>query len=827
MDLRYIFRTLARTPGFTAVAVATLALGIGITTVVFTIYGSVALRPLPVPSPQQMVRFGWRTGGFSSGQFSWSEYERLSKTVQSFSPVLASSTPQTIIFNLPDSKADAGDVVRVRFVSANYFDALGITPKIGRAFASGDPAVAMVSHDFWTRKLHSDPEIDGKALRLKGGVLSGVFSIVGVAPGKFAGTGVPPQSPDLWIPASAQILAMPGVDWIHDNNAREWQVLARRRPGVTVAQGSAELAVLGGKWPLEAGKPVHLNAVRATFFQTDGGAFEGFVTVCAILMVAVVLVLVIGCVNLTHLIAARNSGREHETALRLALGASRWRLMRQLCGESLVIGLLGGTVGLILSIWTCNWLAVRASELIQEITNGTVGVALDLSPDWQVLAWTATISVMTGIAVGILPALRASRGDVNSTLKQGRGAAGVISIRRSGNLLLTIQVASCLILLAAAGLLFRGVSRSADIDAGFNLKNLAVVGMDTRSIAGSPSARLKLQRQAVQRMQELPEIASVAWADRVPFLGTGSGLFRNEKGAVLPCIFNGVSDGYFATLGIPLITGRTFTQQEIEREQPVALISESTARRLWPGRDALGRRITLATNWLRDAAAHESLTVIGVVKTVRSTYLSKEDEGYVYIPRRLHDAGALFLVRTRTPPDKSFKSLSAALAEIQSDLPARTYMVGMEQGPVRIQELMVRAPAVSASVLGGLALMLACLGIYGVVSHLVSQRTREIGIRISLGAERWDVISVVGGQTLRPVAWGAVAGLLGAFCVSGLLQALIVMPDAPDLTYGAGAFDPVAFLGVLSVLGAVVVIAAFMPMRRAMLVEAAVALRHE
>ncbi len=498
--------------------------------------------------------------------------------------------------------------------------------------------------------------------------------------------------------------------------------------------------------------------------------------------------------------------------------------MRQLCAESLVIGVFGGMVGLILSIWTCNWLAVRASELIQEITNGTVGVTLDLSPDWRVFAWTAAISVTTGIAVGILPALRASSRDVNSTLKQGRGAAA--GMGRNRNFLLTIQVASCLILLAAAGLLFRGVSRSANINPGFSLKNLAVVGLDTRSIAGSPSARLELQRKAVQRMLELPQIASVAWADRVPFLGTGTGLFRNEKGATLPCVFNGVSGGYFTTLGIPLLAGRTFTPQEIEREQPVALISESTARRLWPGQDALGRTITPATNWLRDVAAHNSLTVIGVVKTVRSTYLSKEDEGYVYIPRRLHAAGTLFLVRTRTAPDTSFKSLSAALAEIHSDLPAQTFMVAMQQGPVRIQELMAQAPAVAVSVLGGLALLLACLGIYGVVSHLVSQRTREIGIRIALGAERWDVISAIGRQTLHPVAWGAVIGLLGACGVSGLLQALIVMPDAPDLTYGAGAFDPVAFLGVLSVLGAVVVIAAFMPMRRAMLVEAAVALRH-
>lgn len=296
---------------------------------------------------------------------------------------------------------------------------------------------------------------------------------------------------------------------------------------------------------------------------------------------------------------------------------------------------------------------------------------------------------------------------------------------------------------------------------------------------------------------------------------------------MLGCIFNGVSDEYFATVGIPLFAGRTFTKQEIEQQPPIAVISESTARRLWPGQDALGRRIAPATTWLRGVAGQESFTVIGVVKTVRSTYLSKDDEGYVYLPRRLNDAGGLFLVHTRGLPDSSFKSLSTALAQVNANLPARTFIVSMEQGPVRIQELMAQAPAVAAAVLGGLALVLACLGIYGVVSHLVSHQTREIGIRIALGAARCDILTVVGSQTLRPVAWGAAAGLLGAFVVSGLLRTLIVMPDVPDLTYGAGAFDPITFLSVLFVLGAVVVVAVFIPMQRAIQVEPAVALRNE
>ncbi len=417
MGLRYILRKLSSTPGFTLMAVATLALGIGINTVVFTLYSSVAFRQLPVRAPGEMVRLRWRSGGGPSDQFSWSEYQRLATTAHSFGAVIATSAPQTIFCKLPDAVAGSAEVVRVRLVSGNYFDALGITPQVGRRFGADDRAVAWVSHDFWERKLHADPEIYGKTLSVQGVALA----IVGVAPEKFVGTGVPPQAPDVWMPASGQALIAPGVDWMHDDGAREWQVLARRRAGVIRGQYAAELAVLSEAWPREMGKPVQLDGIPATFFQTDGGAFEGFVAVCMSLMVAVGLVLLIGCVNLTNLIAARNTGRAHEVALRRALGANRGRLVRQFCAESLVLGVLGGAAGLFLSDWACKWLSATANELVQKIANGAAGLSLDLAPDWRVVAWTTVLSVITGVAVGILPALRASGGDISATLRQGGG----------------------------------------------------------------------------------------------------------------------------------------------------------------------------------------------------------------------------------------------------------------------------------------------------------------------------------------------------------------------------------------------------------------------
>jgi hypothetical protein len=389
------------------------------------------------------------------------------------------------------------------------------------------------------------------------------------------------------------------------------------------------------------------------------------------------------------------------------------------------------------------------------------------------------------------------------------------------------QIASCLVLLTAAGLLFRGVTGSATTDPGFEVKHLAILGINTRAIAGFPAARVGVLRQAIDRIRNAPETQSVAWADRPPFIGHGSGDFTNGEGGNMNCLFDGISDRYLETLGVPLLAGRNFTTEEIDSEAPVAVVSETTAKRLWPGRSPLGRRIGAEARWVRQQSGHSGFTVIGVVKTVRSTYLSKEDSGFVYMPRALHDTPAMLLIRTRTAPEKAFQSFATALAVVNSNLPSRSFMIGMEQGPLRIQMLMAQAPAVTASVLGCLALLLACLGIFGVVSRMVAMRTREIGLRLVLGATKSDVIRLIAGQTFRPVLWGAGVGLLASLGVSALLNSLVSMPDSPDLTYGAGAFDPVTFPAVLAVLTVVVFLAGLVPVRRATLVEPAVALRDQ
>lgn len=819
MDLRYALRMLSRSPGFTAVAVLTLALGIGINTIVFTLYGAVALKPIAARAPRELVRVSGTRNGYRVELFSYAEYDRMRGQAQSFSDVIATSDPQTIIGRMPQAKGES-EVFRARLVSGNYFSGLGVSPPLGRGLLPEDREAVVLSHEFWRTRFASNPSVLTQAIQVQGSALH----IVGVAPARFAGTGVPPQMPDMWIPLAVQAQVLPVMDWQHDGSARFLQVLGRRKPGLPVEQASAELEVLAQRWPLVDGKPMHLAARSATFFQADGGEFATFMVICQVLLVAVGLILLIGSINLVNLLFARHSAREREFAVRLAMGAGRFHLVRQLCNESLLLGILGGAAGLLLSLWACEWIRLAIAGALQRLSGGIMAVHLDISPDWQVFGYTAAVSAITGLAIGLWPAVRASRGDVVSVLKQSSG--GPAGARGKRGVLIGAQVAACLMLLAGAGLLFRGVWRSGSIDPGFDVKHVLVVGVPVRTAASTEAAQTALLRHAADRIRAIPGVAEVSWSERPPFLGHGSFDVRGEHGAWVNVLFNQVSDRYLATLGIPLVSGRNFTPEETEIGAPVIVISDVAARAIWPGQDPLGRTIP-RDEWLKRFLPRESYTVIGVVKGVRSTYLSKPDVGFIYYPKPLAGAFGGFLVRTRSSRDSVSRAILAQLGAIHPDLPAQTFMAGLDEAPMQLQRMMAEAPAMVASALGALALLLASLGIFGLVSHMVTLRTREIAIRVSLGAQIRDVVRTVMGQTMRPVAIGAGIGLAGALGISALLAKLIVTVDAPDLTYGAGAFDPVTFCGSLAVLTAVIAVASIVPVRRATRIAPADALRNE
>ncbi|HLK62168.1 MAG TPA: ADOP family duplicated permease [Bryobacteraceae bacterium] len=821
MDLRYAFRILLRSPGFTTIAVLTLALGIGINTIVFTIYSALALKPIAASAPEQLVRISGSQNGLPLELFSYPQFDQIRQQSRSFSDVIATSDPQLLAGRLPQAAVGDASILRARLVSINYFSALGVRPSLGRGFLPDDSEVAVISHDFWTSKFAADPEILTKTIQVR----SASLRIVGVAPDRFAGTGAPPQMPDLWIPAVAQAAVLPGVDWVHDDSAHQWQLLARRLPSVTVAQASAEMEVIARAWPLVDGKPAHLSARAATFFQIDSGEFEVLGWVCAILMVAVGLILLIGSINLVNLLFARHAAREREFAVRRALGAGRLRLVRQLCIESVVLGIAGGIGGLLFSLWASEWIRAEVSGMVDRLTGGLRGVFFDVSPDWHVFVFTAAISLFTGVAVGLWPAVKASLSDVSFALKQS--AAGPAGRRHTRAILIGAQVAACLVLLAGAGLLFRGVWRSSVVDPGFDLRHAMIVGINAQAVAPNTASQVELLRLATERIAAVPGVASVAWTDRPPFLGHGTGGFNNEHGADFACLFNLVSENYFDALGIPVVAGRVFTRQEIENNGPVVVINDVAARQAWPGQDPIGRRVS-GLEWMkRDIPNAGSFTVIGVVKGVRSTFLSKPDQAYLYFPRPLGRSFGSLLVRTYAAPEGAGRAILSGLGAINPNLPAQTFVVAMDKAPIEIQRMMAEAPAVTALMLGVLALLLASLGIFGVVSQLVVQRTREIAIRVSLGAQSGDVIRMVTGQTLRPVAIGALVGLAGSLSISGVLRKMVITPDMPDLTYGSGAFDPITFGGVLMVLTLVIVIASFVPVRRATRIAPAEALRNE
>jgi predicted permease len=790
MDFRLAFRTLTRAPGFTAVAILTLALGIGLNTVVFTIYNAVALKPIAARAPGELVRIAGAQNGNRLEEFSHQQYQQIRDTAQSFSGVVAISAPQAI--------AAEREVLNIRLVSPDYFSVLGVPAAVGRTFVPDDEQTAVLSYDYWTRARDSDASVVSSIIRSTAGPLR----IVGVAPAGFAGTGRPPRTPDLWLVLPRKAEAAPLLE-----------LLARRKPGVTVQQASAEVEVLARSWPLVNNQPAHLAAKAATFFQTDSaGEFETFTTVCKVLLAAVMLILLIGSINLVNLLYARNTARQGEFAVRLAIGARRSHIVRQLCTESLLIGLAGGAGGLLLSIWACESIRAAIARTVERVTAGVLGVHLDVSPDWRIFLYTVAVSAISAIAIGIMPSLRASRRDVMTALKtSGAGALG----RRGRNVLIAAQVAACLVLLAGAGLLFRGVWRSTSVDPGFDIHHVAVLGGPVKTMSG-----------LTDRIKAIPGITSVAWADRPPFLGHGSAGFENEAGKQIPCLFNMVTGEYFETLGIPLLTGRTFTQAESDTSAPVAIISDVAARAAWPGQDPIGRRIG-GLRWVKQYTGHDSYTVIGVVKGVRSTYLSKPDEPFLYFPRPRTNTYGGMLLRLRTTPEAARCAIFAVLSDVGPDLPVRTYMVGLDGAPLEIQRLMAQAPAVAAGILGTMALLLASLGVFGLVSQLVVQRTRELAIRISLGAQRRDIVRTVLGQSLRPVIAGGVLGMAGAAGISVVLGSLVRVPDMPDLTYGAGAFDPALFTGTLAVLALVVLAASLAPLRRANKIAPADALRTE
>jgi len=851
-DLRYALRILKKTPVFTAVAVLTLGFGIGLNTTLFSVVDIVALKPIPVRDSGRIVRlerwFASGARGDPQYAFSLQEFHYLAEHSKVFSSLIATSFPLSVAASLPldaararTSKAVMGppEPAAAQLVSANYFSELGAAPVLGRAFledegkAPGADPVVILSYPYWQKRFAGDPLILGKTIKIN----DTAFTVVGVAPRQFLGTGNPPFLVDLWTLLSMQPQVVPGQDWLNHPLDYEVQMLGYLSPGISMKRAEADSSVLERRFAQD--HPVPDNAVlsglnalnlKTTAITVQSVTFFGntedirFKAIVVLLMTIVGMVLLIACANLANLLLAKAAGRQNEIAVRLALGAGRKRLVRQLLTESVLLAVIGGAVAILFSLWGSRvlWLAV------EQFAGMHSAFVKQIPPDARVFAYTLLLSVCTGVLFGLSPALRSSRTDLTHSLKDSGTAFGHrLDRSHLRGLLVGGQIAISTTFLIVAGLLAHGMIRSQTTDPGFEVRNVYPVPLPyTHDVTRNQA----LRQQSLNRLQSVPEIADVTITDYVPLRSTWTtqvtvpNASRPSTSETIQTGARHVSCTFFETLGIPIVRGRTFSRQESQSGASIAIVSAALGRQAWHGADPLGKQIELQTG------RHEwtVFEVVGVAGDVRSLNISRVDPAFVYLPTTSEHLQDYFgLVRVNGSAQRAMTAVRTILEQAEGRLWPEFNPLSLQDGAVESQILMAKTFTLSATFLAAVALLLASIGVYGVMAFLVSQREKEIGVHMALGATRGDVLTLMLRQGMRPVAFGVVFGVLGALAISGVLRAILIFPGSVDVLYGGRWFDPATFLGLASLLATIALLACYLPARRATGVEPMIALRHE
>jgi macrolide transport system ATP-binding/permease protein len=849
-DIRFGFRMLQKNPGFAAAAVITLALGIGVNTTIFSAFDALVLRPRAVKDPDHLAFVFRTTADEVHGRFSYPDYLYYRDHSKSFSDlallafgmaVTSSELPATgsgsaprvagaIGLQLPQLLQGSAQPIGCFFVSGNYFSMLGAVPLQGRLIQPEDDQpnaapVVVMSGNFWQREFRSDPNVIGSVMHLNGVA----FTVIGATPVDYVATA--PDVPDLWAPVVARMsLGSVSSEDLENRQVIVGEPQGRLKPGVSFADAQAEIGVLASQ--LRALDPEDKRNEGAIVIPGKNDLallepMEWALIVAA--MAAVALLLLIACANVASLMLARAAARRKEIAVRLALGAGRWRLLRQLLTETMMLGVLAGAVGLPLASGMLHLLIGQIASTLPSFW-GTI--VLQISPDIRIFLYTLLISCAAGVAFGLVPAFQASKVDVNSAIKEeGAGFGLRISRSRLRGLLIATQMAACLILLINSALLLRGSQRALKIDLGYDTQRVAYVEMyDPAKLHYSQQRLLQLNRDFIQGFEGIPGVRSVAQASRGPIGGIRSvtvvpvGTESSSPNDAPDAGYSYVSANYFETMAIPILRGRVFSRAEAEGQAPVVVISEATARRFWPREDAIGKRVKIGSEKQTMSFPGQtdpfiaSSEVIGISGDVRSMDLTKIDESYIYLPlSQSRQWTSTLLARTDVDPALVLPVLGKVIRRVDPSLP----VIGAPLNAMVSTDphfVISRVGGVLASIVGVLGLLLACIGVYGMVSYMVAQRTREIGIRMALGARSGHVLRLVMVEGFRPILTGSVIGLLASAAISRLLAATL---------FGLNPVDAVSFFGVSFILCAIAVLATYFPARRAMRVDPIVSLRYE
>ena len=798
-DFRHAIRTLLKAPGFSTIVIVVLAMGIGANTAIFSVVNGVLLRPLPFVDSSRLVAIQSHTsrGTDGSGSFpDFADWKAQSSVIDRMAGYVGGSMNMT-------GNGEATSLTAA-FVTSDLVPLLGATPMIGRSFARGDDqpgaaGVALVSESLWRNRFSHDPAIIGRGVRLDGQA----FTIVGVMPSAFQ---FPIQAAriDLWLPFDANTLL---AQWKDQRGAHFMHVLGRLRPGTTIEQAQSELTTISAR--LSAAYPRSNSDRGAQVVPLQSLLVHDFKLGLLVLMCAVAAVLLIACSNVANLLLARGMARQREMAIRSVLGASRARLVRQLLTESIIVAAAGGALGVLLALWGLAGLVAASPVDIPRLQSVQI--------DRSVLAFTTLVSLLTGVLFGLIPALYVSRSNAGEALKDAaRGSSGAHSAR-TRQLLVVAEVALSLVLLAGAGLLIRSLIELRRVNPGFTADKAVAMELslpDTRY--PDKAAQVGFYNRLLAEMRSLPGVASSAISTTLPLSGNDMGSSFSAEGhppsdpKVRPsAAFFAVSPEYFATMGIPVIRGRAFTERDDEKGPLVALIGETMARQYWPNEDPIGKRLTITIDTL---GARE---IVGIVGDVKQSELSEAVRPEVYAPYPQTPWPFMAaVVRAHSDPRAVSGALRAAVTRLDADQPpgdVKTMQAYLFQA--------IATPRFTASLVGsfaGLALLLAGFGLYGVMAYSVAQRRREIGIRMALGAQASDVRMLIVSQGLRMGVIGLCVGLAGALLATRVLE---------DLLFHVRPNDPATYMAVAAVLLAVLLAAAYLPARRATRLDPLVALR--